>query len=127
MKYHFVDSLIPFRKKNRVIDSLNIYQFLFQRYGIGPSLSLILCKYNGYHPYLKINKVGRSYISEKLRKFFVNHIDLLDKSLKEYYNSRITNFIKLGTYKGFRHTMKYPSNGQRTRSNARTRRRFVIK
>lgn len=127
MKYHFVDSLIPFRRKNRVIDSLNINQFLFQRYGIGKSLSHFLCQYNGYHPNLKIIKVGRSYVSERLRKFFVNHIDMLDKSLKEYYNQRISNFIKLGTYKGFRHSMKYPSNGQRTRSNARTRRRFSIK
>ena len=72
MKYHFVDSLIPFRRKNRVIDSLNINQFLFQRYGIGKSLSHFLCQYNGYHPNLKIIKVGRSYVSERLRKFFVN-------------------------------------------------------
>jgi len=127
MKYHFVDSLIPFRKKNRSIDVLSIYQFLFQRYGIGKSLSHILCRFNGYNPNLRISKIGRSYVSEKLRRFFVNHTDFLDKSLKEYYNNNISNFIKLGSYKGFRHMMKYPSNGQRTRSNARTRRRFSIK
>lgn len=127
MRYHFVDTLIPFRRKNRSLDFLNLTQFLSQRYGIGQSISSLLCSHNGYHQNLRVSKVNRTYISEKLRRFFVNHIEMMDKSLRESYNSKIINFIKLGTYKGFRHQMKYPSNGQRTRSNARTRRRFNVK
>lgn len=127
MKYHFVDTLIPFRRKGRSTDNLNINQFLSQRYGIGRPLSSLLCKHSGYSENIKIFKVGRSYVSEKLRKFFVNHIELLDKSLRESSYESIVNSIKLRTFKGFRHSMKYPSNGQRTRSNARTRRRFGVK
>lgn len=127
MKFHFVDTLIPFRRKGRPIDNLNMYQFLSQRYGIGTCLSSLLCKHSGYSKNIKISKVYRSYLSEKLRKFFVNHVEFLDKSLRETSYENIVNSIKLRTYKGFRHSMKYPSNGQRTRSNARTRKRFSIK
>jgi small subunit ribosomal protein S13 len=127
MKFHFVDTLIPFRRKGRPIENLNMYQFLSQRYGLGSCLSSLLCKHSGYSANIKISNIRRSYLSEKLRKFFVNHVELLDKSLRENSYDNIVNSIKLRTYKGFRHSMKYPSNGQRTRSNARTRRRFSLK
>lgn len=127
MKYHFVDTLIPFRRKNRVIDNLNMRQFLSQRYGIGDSVAQLLCRYSGYSFNLKSNKITRSYVSERLRKFFVNHVEFLDKNLREHAYNGIMNHIKLRTYKGFRHTMKYPTNGQRTRSNAKTRKRFFVK
>jgi small subunit ribosomal protein S13 len=127
MKFHFVDTLIPFRRKGRKLDDLNLFQFLSQRFGLGNSLSLLLCNHLGFSRNLKISDVRRSYLSEKLRKFFVIYSENLDKSLKETYINNILNKIKLRTYKGFRHSMRYPSNGQRTRSNAQTRKRFNIK
>lgn len=39
---------------------------------------------------------------------------------------QIETSIRLGSYRGVRHVFKYPCRGQRTRSNARTRKRFSL-
>lgn len=126
MKFHFVDSLIPFRKRNIKVEKLNLLQFFQQRYGIGKNLSHLLCRYSGYSIYYKGVNVKRSYISDKIRKLFVRKAENLDKSLKECVFNNISNLIKIGCYRGVRHNFKYPCRGQRTRSNARTRRRFNV-
>lgn len=126
MKFHFVDSLIPFRKKGGNLEKLNLFQFFCQRYGIGKNLSTLLCQYSGYSIHFKGGNVKRNYVSDKIRKLFVRKIEFLDKNLKESVSNNISNLIKIGSYRGVRHNFKYPSRGQRTRSNAKTRRRFYL-
>lgn len=117
---------MPFRKRNVKVEKLNLLQFFEQRYGIGKNLSTLLCKYSGYSIYYKGANVRRSYVSDKIRKLFVRKLESLDKNLRESTSNNISNLIKMGSYRGVRHHLKYPCNGQRTRSNARTRRRFSL-
>ena len=46
----------------------------------------------------------------------------VEGNLKEEINSNIKRLREIGTYRGLRHAQGLPTRGQRTRSNARTRR-----
>jgi len=46
------------------------------------------------------------------------------KKLKEKIKNIINFSIKIRTYKGLRHKLRYPTRGQRTHTNAKTRRKF---
>jgi len=45
------------------------------------------------------------------------------KKLKEFIKNNISFFIKIKNYKGNRHRLKYPTRGQRTHTNAKTRKK----
>lgn len=125
MYYPFIDNLLPFRKKKYNIESLNIYQFLFQRYGINKNVSKLLCLYSGFNNSLKIASIRRSYICDRMVNFFSKNLNLLDKKLKEKSIQNISKLMKLHNYKGMRHINKYPTRGQRTRTNAQTRKKSL--
>lgn len=124
MLFNFVDSILPFRKKVKNLERLNMYQFLSQRYGIGSNLSKLIISHSGYSKEYMANMIPSNYISDKIRKLFVRSLSSLDNNLKEYMVKQIEMSIRMGCYKGVRHVFKYPCRGQRTRSNAKTRKRM---
>lgn len=71
-------------------------------------------------------------LSDKLTK---KHLGNLNQNLKSFNigkrlkdtTKEILNFsIKLKSYKGIRHKLKYPARGQRTHTNAKTKKKFKI-
>lgn len=88
------------------------------------NISKLLIKYSGYSPEVKSTFVRSGYIGNRLRSFFVKNVSKLDYNLRDYMIKQIETSIRMGSYKGVRHVFKYPCRGQRTRSNAKTRRRF---
>jgi small subunit ribosomal protein S13 len=49
----------------------------------------------------------------------------LGKNLKEFIRNNIFFYIKIKNYKGNRHKLKYPTRGQRTHTNAKTRKKTI--
>ncbi len=88
-------------------------------YGIGPSLAReILLKAN-----VSLNTRGKDLVEEeinRLRKIIENDYKI-EGELKRELNLNITRLIRIGCYRGIRHKKGLPTRGQRTRSNARTR------
>jgi len=128
MLFSFVDSILPFRNKvkQEQLEASNLYQFLSQRYGIGSKLSKLIIKHSGYSHEFSAGQVPANHISDKIRKLFVRNISLLDNNLKECMLKQIEKSVKMGSYKGVRHVFKYPCRGQRTRSNAKTRKKMTF-
>lgn len=66
------------------------------------------------------------YLSEKeysdLYDYLFNNY-IVDLKLKDKKYMSIKKLISLGTYKGFRHKNKLPVNGQRSKTNAKTRKK----
>jgi small subunit ribosomal protein S13 len=50
----------------------------------------------------------------------------LDARLRRNTNMNIARFIEIGCYKGFRHKDNLPCRGQRTRTNAATRKKLKL-
>ncbi|MDA1316427.1 MAG: 30S ribosomal protein S13 [bacterium] len=64
-------------------------------------------------------------ITEDQLKLLIGAIEkgnLVEGRLREERNENIKRLREIGSYRGIRHSMGLPTRGQRTRSNARTKR-----
>jgi small subunit ribosomal protein S13 len=88
-------------------------------YGVGPSNALVILKEAGIDP----ERRAKDLNEEELAKI----IGLLDKdllvegALRRSIQQNIARLRDIGSYRGNRHRRALPVRGQRTRSNARTR------
>ena len=49
----------------------------------------------------------------------------IGKNLKDFIRNNIFFYVKVKNYKGNRHRLKYPTRGQRTHTNAKTRKKTI--
>jgi len=89
-------------------------------YGIGHTLSQQILSTAGIEPSIKVRALTEEQVG-RLR-------DIIDKQykvegqLKREVQSNIKRLMEIGCSRGLRIRMNLPSRGQRTRTNARTRR-----
>ena len=87
-------------------------------FGIGRTRARLICAQAGVNPATKIKELGDDAI-DKLRdgvsKFAV------EGDLRREITMNIKRLMDLGCYRGVRHRRGLPVRGQRTRTNARTR------
>jgi len=88
-------------------------------YGIGPFLAKQLCDRTGIHP----DKRARDLSEDELAKL-ANLLDneyVVEGPLRRQVQQHIARLRDIGCYRGLRHRKGLPVRGQRTRTNARTR------
>ncbi len=87
-------------------------------FGIGISTSLKICRKVGLDSSKKIKNLGDIEL-EKIRE----EVSLIttEGDLRREISINIKRLMDLGCYRGFRHRRGLPVRGQRTRTNARTR------
>lgn len=87
-------------------------------FGIGHSRARLICAKAGVNPATKVKELSDAEV-DKLRaevgKFS------LEGDLRREVSMNIKRLIDLGSYRGSRHKKGLPVRGQRTRTNARTR------
>jgi len=87
-------------------------------FGIGRSRSKKVCIEAGVNPATKIKDLTEAEVDKirhEIAKFAV------EGDLRREVGISIKRLIDLGTYRGLRHHRGLPVRGQRTRTNARTR------
>jgi small subunit ribosomal protein S13 len=88
-------------------------------YGIGPTLALRLCEQAKVNPQRRARELTDDEISRLAT--------ILDKEytvegpLRRQVQQNIARLRDIGSYRGLRHRRSLPVRGQRTRTNARTR------
>jgi len=89
-------------------------------YGIGWSRAKEILKATGIDGNKKIGRLSE----EELKKIneFIEKNYKVEGNLKEEINENIKRLKEIGSYRGIRHIKGLPVRGQRTRSNARTKR-----
>ena len=87
-------------------------------YGIGRTRARDICAAAGVAPSLKVKDLSEAEI-EGLRA----EVDKLsvEGDLRREVSMNIKRLMDLGSYRGIRHRRGLPMRGQRTRTNARTR------
>lgn len=88
-------------------------------FGIGPSLSRMILDQIKIDCGTKVKDLTENQIvtlREAIKGIKV------EGDLRKELNQNIKRLIDSGTYRGFRHRRNLPARGQRTRTNARTRR-----
>jgi small subunit ribosomal protein S13 len=88
-------------------------------YGIGRSRSFEILKNTGIDPEKRVGDLTDEEIS-KITKYIQDHFKV-EGELRSEVERNIRRLIEIGCYRGIRHKLGLPVRGQKTRSNARTR------
>ena len=93
-------------------------------YGIGPKYSKDICETVKIDGSKRVNSLNEDEII-KIREFIDKNF-LVEGDLRREVSVRIKRLTDLGCYRGLRHRKKLPVRGQRTHTNARTRKGKAI-
>lgn len=88
-------------------------------YGIGFSRAREILRQTGVNPDTRVRDLTEEEVS-RLREFIDKNYKV-EGDLQREVQSNIKRLIDLGTYRGLRHRRGLPVRGQRTQTNARTR------
>ena len=88
-------------------------------YGIGPSTAKRVCTSLGLSPDEKIRDLTDDEVT-KLREYIDGNLTV-EGDLRRERTQAIKRLSEIGCYRGLRHRRGLPVNGQRTKTNARTR------
>ena len=87
-------------------------------YGVGRSRAQLACEAAGVNPATKVKDLTETEVNairSQIAKFAV------EGDLRREVSMNIKRLMDLGCYRGIRHRKGLPLRGQRTRTNARTR------
>ena len=87
-------------------------------FGVGRTTALKVCAAAGVNPATRINALSEPDL-DALRAE-INKLTI-EGDLRREVNMNVKRLMDLGCYRGLRHRRGLPVNGQRTRTNARTR------
>ena len=88
-------------------------------YGIGPTTAKIICKDVGISDSTRVNKLTDNEVLKIIE--YIEKKFKVEGDLRSQTSLNIKRLTDLGTYRGLRHRKKLPVRGQRTHTNARTR------
>ncbi|HSS74174.1 MAG TPA: 30S ribosomal protein S13 [Gaiellaceae bacterium] len=88
-------------------------------YGIGPSTAREILAALGLSPDEKIKDLTDEEVTKLQRYIDENH--QVEGDLRRERQQAIKRLTEIGAYRGLRHRRGLPVNGQRTKTNARTR------
>jgi small subunit ribosomal protein S13 len=88
-------------------------------YGIGPTLASKICQTTQVTPETRVRDLTDDEVA-RLREV-IEHEYKVEGDLRREINLNIKRLIEIGSYRGLRHRRGLPVRGQRTRTNARTR------
>jgi small subunit ribosomal protein S13 len=88
-------------------------------FGIGRSTALKVCEGTGLDPAEKIRDLTDPEIT-KLREYIDTNLEV-EGDLRRARTESLKRLSEIGAYRGLRHRRGLPVNGQRTKTNARTR------
>ena len=88
-------------------------------YGIGRKSAEIILKNTGVDPDVRVKDLSEDDVS-KLREY-IDHNFMVEGDLRRNVALNIKRLVEIGCYRGVRHRKGLPVRGQRTKTNARTR------
>jgi small subunit ribosomal protein S13 len=89
-------------------------------YGIGRTTAEKICRELKIDLGLRTHQVTEDKLTQ-VRSFLEKNHSVLEGDLRRKVSSDIKRLIDIGCYRGIRHVKKLPVRGQRTHTNAKTR------
>lgn len=89
-------------------------------YGIGLTRSQQILAATGVNPDTRVKELSDADVASLRAEIESNY--QVEGDLRRWESLNIKRLVDIGTYRGRRHRMGLPVRGQRTRTNARTRR-----
>ena len=88
-------------------------------FGVGKTTSEKILESTNINPSKRVKDLEEAELT-RLRDF-IDRNYIVEGDLRREINMNIKRLIEIGSYRGLRHRRNLPVNGQRTRTNARTR------
>ena len=88
-------------------------------FGVGLHTSKQILAETGVSPNTRVKDLTDSEIAS-MREYIVNNLTV-EGDLRREVQMNIKRLVEIGSYRGLRHRRNLPVRGQRTRTNARTR------
>ncbi len=88
-------------------------------HGIGPAAARSICAAVGVDPSLRVHQLSDADVL-KIRSYIDENV-VVEGDLRREVSMNIKRLTDLACYRGLRHRKRLPVRGQRTSSNARTR------
>ena len=88
-------------------------------YGIGPTTADKILAETGVNPDIRVKDLTETDLA-KLRDYIAANLKV-EGDLRREVQMNIKRLTEIGCYRGMRHRRNLPVHGQRTRTNARTR------
>jgi small subunit ribosomal protein S13 len=88
-------------------------------YGIGLRTSQDILGATGVNPDTRVRELTDSEVAS-LREYITNQLTV-EGDLRREVQMNVKRLMEIGSYRGLRHRRNLPVRGQRTRTNARTR------
>lgn len=89
-------------------------------YGIGRSISMAICKATSIEASRKAKDLSEEEV-EQIREEIAKNGYVIEGDLRREISTNIKRLKDIGCYRGVRHRRGLPVHGQRTKTNARTR------
>jgi len=102
-------------------DSQKVRIALQDIYGIGKFLSNQICDQLGFSDSIQIKSLTSFQKDQLIR--IINQYYFTGSELRRIALQDIKRLTNIASYRGFRHVMSLPVRGQRTKTNARTRKK----
>ena len=88
-------------------------------YGIGPTRAATILAATRVNPAVRVKDLPETEVNA-LREYIAKNFKV-EGDLRREVQMNIKRLIEIGCYRGLRHRRNLPARGQRTRTNARTR------
>lgn len=88
-------------------------------YGIGPVTARRILESCGVDPRKRVGELTDAEATKIRKEIEANY--RIEGALRADVSANIKRYIEIGSYRGLRHRFGLPVRGQRTRTNARTR------
>jgi small subunit ribosomal protein S13 len=88
-------------------------------YGVGPTRAKEIIQATGVNPDIRVKDLNDSDVS-KMREYISGNFTV-EGDLRRQVQMNIKRLMEIGSYRGLRHRRGLPVHGQRTKTNARTR------
>ena len=99
-------------------DNKHVVISLIYVYGIGSTVAKQLRETTGIAPDTKVSELSEESLDSLRSEISKLNVE---GDLRREVSMNIKRLMDLGTYRGIRHRRSLPVNGQRTKTNARTR------
>jgi len=92
-------------------------QYIF---GIGPAVAKAILERTGISPDVRVKDLSEADVAKLREEIDRNH--QVEGDLRRVVSLNIKRLVEVGCFRGIRHRRGLPVRGQRTKTNARTRR-----
>jgi small subunit ribosomal protein S13 len=109
--------------ETELLDKKPLHIALNSIFGIGKFYSIFFCKKLGFSKNFKVFELTEDQ-KLKLIRLIENSKLLINSDLKRLLNVEQKKLVNIKSYRGLRKLKGFPVRGQRTRSNAKTAKKF---